>query len=102
MTTQISGAAASAREASRTTSGHFGTQPLSEADLELEPAPVPNPGQVLVLAPYSELTEPIVAAAAAGAIGPVRVDAQDQGTTTRISFRDPVAGMVEIRHAPGF
>lgn len=102
MTTPVSAPAATTRENARQSDGKFGTQPLSEADLELEPAPVAGPGQVLVLAPYSQATEPIVAAAAAHALGPVRVDAQDQGTTTRISYRDPVAGMVEVFHAPGF
>ena len=103
MTIQISAAAASARESARTSTGQFGSQPLPEAELELETTlPAPGPGQVLVLVPYSQATEPIVAAAAARAVGPVRVDAQDQGTTTRISYRDPVAGMVEIFHAPGF
>lgn len=102
MTIQISATAASARESARSSTGQFGTQPLSEADLELEPAPVAGPGQVLVLAPYSEATEPTVGAAAARALVPMRVDAQDKGTTTRISYRDPVAGMVEVFHSPGF
>ncbi|MEX5307604.1 hypothetical protein RF644_17805 [Kocuria sp. CPCC 205258] len=35
MTTQISDAAASARETARTAGGKFGTQPAAEADLEL-------------------------------------------------------------------
>ena len=42
MTTQISDAAASARETARTASGKFGTQPLAEAELELtDPATGP-------------------------------------------------------------
>ena len=41
MTTHLSAPAAVAREAARRTTGQFGTQPLSEADLDLEGAPAP-------------------------------------------------------------
>ena len=43
MTTPVSAAAAAAREASRSTTGQFGTQALAEAEIDLD-APAPAPG----------------------------------------------------------
>jgi hypothetical protein len=54
MTAQITSAAAAARETARTTSGKFGTQPLSEAGLELPVPSSPAPMESLLGDPATD------------------------------------------------